>query len=139
MDILINLDPQSATISHGNQVVVTFQANFDCEKFIVDWYTGPPGSLGLSGEVDAAAGQTITSGSLTARTLPGKVYTFKVTGFFQEDRANHLGTYSTSAQITSAAIITSLKQFLENSGINPEGVSLKSLVPSGETQKIHEP
>ena len=126
------LSPQPATLSQDNRIIVTWSSSTLYNKIIIGWTEN--GIQMDQGEIDLG-NPGKNSGSWTASTTPGAQCTFSADGGVS---GGVFGNYNYSGwgpkvNITASQNSTSLKQFLENSGINPFGQTLNSLMPHGVT------
>jgi hypothetical protein len=126
--VIINLDPEPATINQDNRIAVAWSSTIHYDRFLV-WWTENGVAL-AQGEIDTGG----YSGSWTTRTRPGYAYTFAVDGGVSAGVSgfNYSG-WGPTEKITASLNLTSLRQFLQHSGINPAGEQLRSRMPSGVT------
>ncbi len=125
--VITNLNPQPATMNQGNRITVSWSSPTNYDKFLV-WWTEDGVAL-QQGEIDAGG----TSGSWTAPTAPGRWYTFQVEGGVSSGWSYDYSGWGPKVRIFSPPNLTSLRQYLLDSGVNPVGRSLRSLMPSNET------
>jgi len=124
--IIIGIDPEPATVKQDNSITLKWQSSINYGKFLIWWtHNGLPLQ---QGEVDNPGGAE--SGSWTARpTLPGGIYTFSVKGGVSGGVLGNFiySDWSPTITVTAAHNLTSLRQFLLKSGIDPVGQSLRML------------
>jgi len=125
--VITNLDPEPATIHQGNSITVAWSSTIKYDKFLV-WWTENGIAL-AQGEIDAGG----YSGSWTAQTVPGANYTFAVDGGVGYTWGNDYSGWGPTKKITAVPNLTSLRQFLLHSGLNPIGQHLRALIPTGVT------
>jgi hypothetical protein len=123
--LITNVDPEPATITQPNRIRIGWQSSFEYGKFLIWWTLGQ--TILPQGEVD----QTGYSGSWISRpTVPGLVYSFSVKGGVS---SGVLGNWNYSdwgptVKVGAAHNLTSLRQFLERSGIDPTSEGVRSLM-----------
>jgi hypothetical protein len=118
----INLQP--ATLTQPDRITVGWGSSQPYDKFLISWTQN--GEPMAQGEVDSSG----TTGSWTASPItPGARYTFAVKGGVS---GGILGNYLYSdwgptLTVIGAKNLTSLRQFLTASGINPTAQGVASL------------
>ncbi len=127
---ITNLDPQPATIHQGNSITVAWSSTIQYDKFLVWWTEN--GIAKIQGEIDADG----YSGSWTAApTVPGASYTFAMNGGIGYTWGADYSGWGPTQKINAVPNLTSLRQFLQHSGLDPIGQHLRSLLPTGVTLK----
>jgi hypothetical protein len=124
--VITSLDPEGATIQYGNRINMTFSGPTPYDKFLISW-------SGLQGEVDPD--NPSTAGAWVAFTTPGSRYTFQVKGGQSGGIFGnyHYSDWGPSVSVVASPNLTSLRQFLIRSGVNPAGAKLSVLLPAGKT------
>ncbi|MCL5067733.1 MAG: hypothetical protein M1368_05195 [Thaumarchaeota archaeon] len=125
--VIDKLDPQPATVNQSNHITVTWSSSTSYDKYVVGW---------TQDGVDMAPqdiNQSGTTGSWSAPTVPGHSYTFHVNGGISQFWNYRYSAWGPTSTILTVPNLTSLRQYLLDSGINPAGQSLRSLMTSGET------
>lgn len=121
--VITSLTPQPATISQGNRITVAWSSPTHYDKFLVWWTEN--GIANAQGEIDSGG----NSGSWTASTFPGNWYTFAVEGGVSDGWGYNYSAWGPTVRIMGSANLTSLRQYLQSSGV----VSLRSVMHSGDT------
>lgn len=114
-------------MNQGNRITVSWSSPTNYDKFLV-WWTEDGIAL-QQGEIDSAG----TSGSWTAPTAPGHWYTFQVEGGLSSGLGYDYSGWGPKVRILAPPNLTDLRQYLLNSGVNPVGRSLRSVMPSSDT------
>ena len=127
--VITHLDPEPATLKQDNRITVTW-SSVKYEKFLVWWIT----SGGSWQQVDVDSGTTWT---LTG-TVPKVAYTFGVKGGHYTGLSGFkYSDLGPTATISAIPNVTSLRQFLAISGINPSAQGLRSLTsPQASLRKF---
>ena len=125
--VITNLDPEPAAINQSNSITVAWSSTIHYDRFLV-WWTKNGVAL-AQGEFDAGG----YSGSWRVQTVPGANYTFAVDGGVGYTWGVDYSGWGPTEKITAVPNLTSLRQFLQHSGINPTGQQLRSLMPSSVT------
>jgi hypothetical protein len=76
--------------------------------------------------------QSGASGSWTAPTVPGHNYTFHVNGGISQFWNYNYSAWGPTYSVVAALNLTSLRGYLNASGINPAGKDLRSLIPTNQ-------
>jgi hypothetical protein len=110
------LEPQPATIQDSNRIAVRWGSSYSYDKYLIWWFEN--GVAKPQGEVDSGG----ITGSWTAEpTIPGAVYSFEVEGGVK-NLWGILGYiysgWSTLQTVTAVPNLTSLKAFLQTSGVS---------------------
>jgi hypothetical protein len=128
--VIIKIDNEPATLKGDGSITVSWVSS-PYDKFLITWtYEGaPPGGTFPQGEVDGS-----TSSWTATPTTPGFTFTFAVEGGISAGLAagyNWSGWGPTVA-VKAVPNLRSLVAFLNHSGINPAGLSVKSIM-GGQT------
>jgi hypothetical protein len=124
-----NLDPEPATLQQQNRIAVTWSSSTPCFKVQIGWTENGiemqqhESNLGDPGQ---------RSGTWVAPTSPKAVYTFHANGGSGLGGDTWSG-WGPTVRITASPNSTSLSEFLRNSGIDPSGRHIKTLVAAGST------
>jgi hypothetical protein len=121
-----------ATLHADNSIKISWVSSHEYGKYLVRWgLSGLPPDQHFQVEIDSGG----TSGWFVAQsTKPREGYVFIVEG---AESAGLVGwnysPWSGKAEVTAGDNATSLREFLRLSGIESRGLSLRSVVPAGET------
>lgn len=126
--VITNLQFKPATVKDDASIKVTWEAdataNYQC--FQIRWNEG--GHSREQGEVDYDH-YPITTGEWTATPVfPRERYSFAVNGGVSGGFQCNYYDWGPVANITAPSNLTSLRQFLSTSGINPVGADIRQLV-----------
>ena len=123
--IISMLTPEPATIENGNRIVVNWASDSVVYKIQISW--SEDGEALPQHEDDFSDAGSI-GGSWTAATDPGALYTFQANGGSGEGGDTWSG-WGPTVKIVASPNVRSLKQFLNNSGIDPVNQHLSQLIP----------
>jgi hypothetical protein len=132
--VITSIVPKPAAINVSNSITIGWTTSTAYVKFFIK--VTQDGAALPQQEVDSRLDSTSTSGSLRVTTIPGFNYTFQVQGVALGSNGDY--TYSDwgpTASMTALPNLRSLRQFLQLSGVNPAGASLRALMPRSETLK----
>jgi hypothetical protein len=120
-----------ASLREENRIKVSWTSAHNYDVYQVRWNL-----KGRPPETDTQV--TINSGGTTGffvaqPTVAGRVYTFTVQGGDSVLTGHSWSHWSTAKEVTAARNLTSLKEYLLLSGIDPTRQSIRSLMPSDVT------
>jgi hypothetical protein len=115
--VVTSLEPRPTTMKQGSSVIVDWTGALQYDRFTIRWTDN---GIVLQQQDVSTGGST---GSWRAPTTPGHHYTFAVDG--------HAGTWSgwgPAIDFYAPANLSSLRAFLEASGVPPSGQSVRQLM-----------
>jgi hypothetical protein len=126
--VITDLKFNPATLQDDASIKVTWEADATAmyQSFLISWNEG--GHSRAQGEADYQS--PTTTGSWTAtQVFPREVYTFAVNGgTYGGIQGYNYYDWGPTVKIVAPSNLTSLRQFLSISGINPAGASLRALM-----------
>jgi hypothetical protein len=125
--IITSSDPEPATITQPNSIRISWRSSMNYDKFLIWWTAGQSPLPEPQGESD----QSGYSGSWTAApTIPGVIYAFSVKGGVSALGGYLYSDWGPTVKVSATHNLTSLRQFLQRSGIDPAGQGVRSLMSS---------
>jgi hypothetical protein len=126
---IVSVVPQPARVNQGNSITIAWSTPSTYQQFQI-----APIWNGQALQQGTTTGNPAPE-SWTTQTAPGQQYSFAVQGGVYDGAA---GNYTWSAfgprvNVTAAENLRSLRQYLQDSGINPVGAVLSKIKSSGDT------
>ncbi|MDG6905533.1 MAG: hypothetical protein JRN20_07105 [Nitrososphaerota archaeon] len=139
--------PHPANMNQPNRITVTWASSTSYDKYVLGWidvgYQTDPNAVNYGSilqnppwELPNQAqdiNQKGTSGSYDVPTQPGHLYIFHVNGGISQFWNYRYSPWGPPAAQIAIPNSRSLRTYLLDSGINPAGCSMRSLLSSGQT------
>lgn len=141
------LVPHPANVKEPNRITVMWSSSTSYDKYVLGWadvgYQEDPNAVNYAAVLQNPPwnfpnqsqdiAQKGTSGSWDVPTQPNHLYLFHVNGGISQFWNYKYSAWGPTTALVAPRNLTSLRVYLRESGINPTGQGLRSLVSSGQT------